>query len=129
MTPSEVLWWMALEFQQTRTGFQLQYHMGTTVDDNKNGAHWAVSPHARATIDVDGGVLLDIEKGLCYSLNLVGAKIWLAIEAGNVKTTFEHIVNALEPQFTVRREQLVQDIDEYLRDLEKKGLIKLAGRA
>ena len=119
---------MPLEFQQTRTGSQLQCHMGTTVDDNKNGVYWAVSPHARATIDVDGGVLLDIEKGLCYSLNLVGAKIWLAIESGNGQTTFENIVNALTLQFTVPREQLVRDTDEYLQDLEKKGLIKVAGR-
>ncbi len=119
---------MPLEFQQTRTGSQLQCQMGTTVDDSKNGVYWAVSPHARATIDVDGGVLLDIEKGLCYSLNLVGAKIWLAIESGNGQTTFEHIVNAVGPQFTVPREQLVRDIDEYLLDLEKKGLIKAARR-
>lgn len=118
---------MALEFQHT-SGFRMQYQMETTVDDNKNGACWAVSPHARATIDVDGGVLLDIEKGLCYSLNLVGAQIWLAIESGNGQTTFEHIVNALGRQFTVSREQLVRDIDEYLRDLEKKGLIKAATR-
>ena len=119
---------MPLEFQQTRTGFQHQCHMGTTVDDNKNGAYWAVSRNARATTGVDGGVLLDIEKGLCYSLNLVGAKIWLAIESGNGQTTFENIVNTMAPQFTVPREQLVRDIDEYLRDLEKKGLIKAAGR-
>ncbi len=119
---------MPLEFQQTRIGSQLQCHMGTTVDDNKNGVYWAVSPHARATIDVDGGVLLDIEKGLCYSLNLVGAKTWLAIESGGRQASFEHIVNTLAPQFTVPREQLVRDIDEYLRDLEKKGLIKAAGR-
>jgi coenzyme PQQ synthesis protein D (PqqD) len=98
------------------------------MDDNKNGVYWAVSPHARATIGVDGGVLLDIEKGLCYSLNLVGAKIWLAIESGDGQATFEQIVNVLGPQFTVPRDQLVRDIDEYLRDLEKKGLIKAAGR-
>ncbi len=102
--------------------------MGTTVDGNKNGVTWAVSPHARATIDVGGGVLLDIEKGLCYSLNIVGAKTWLAIESGAGQATFEDIVNTLAPQFTVPREQLVRDIDEYLRDLEKKGLVKVAGR-
>ncbi len=93
--------------------------------DSNNVARWEISPHARSTMGVDGGVLLDIEKGLCYSLNLVGAKIWLAIESGNGETSFAHIVNALGPQFP--REQLVRDIDEYLRDLEKKGLIKAAG--
>jgi hypothetical protein len=93
-----------------------------------NGELWAVSLDVRATIDADGGVLLDIEKGLCYSLNLVGAKTWHAIESGGGQATFKDIVNALAPQFTVPREQLVRDIDEYLQDLEKKGLIKAAGR-
>jgi|SRR5882762_7395387 len=119
---------MPFEFQQTQNGSQLECHMGTTVDDNKNGVYWAVSPHARATIGVDGGVLLDIEKGLCYSLNLVGAKAWLALESGGGQATFDNIVTTLGSQFTVPREQLVRDIDEYLRDLEKKGLIKAAGR-
>jgi hypothetical protein len=58
-----------------------------------------------------------------------GSKTWLAIESGGGQATFEHIVNTLAPQFTVPREQLVRDIDEYLRDLEKKGLVKVAGRA
>jgi hypothetical protein len=119
---------MSLEFQQTWTGSQLQCQTGATMEDSKNGTYWAISPHARATIDGDGGVLLDIEKGLCYSLNLVGAKIWRAIESGNGQATFEHIVNAVGPQFIVPREQLVRDIDEYLRDLDEKGLIKVAGR-
>src|SRR5260370_14450183 len=118
---------MPLEFQQTRTGSQLQCQTETRVEESKNGVYWAISPHARSTMGVDGGVLLDIEKGLCYSLNLVGGKIWVALESGNGQTSFEHIVNALGPQFTVPREQLVRDIDEYLRDLEKKGLIKAAG--
>ena len=96
--------------------------------DNKSGVTWAISPHVRATIDTDGGVLLDIEKGMCYSLNPVGAKIWQAIESGHGHRTFEDIINTLASQFPVSREQLARDIDEYLRDLEKKGLIKAAGR-
>src|SRR6267378_1094667 len=119
---------MPLEFQQTGTCSQLQCRMGTTVDDNKNGVYWAVSPRARATTDGDGGVLLDIEKGLCYSLNLVGAKTWLAIASARGQATFEDIVDAVAPQFTVLREQLARDIDEYLRDLAKKGLIKGSDR-
>ncbi len=98
------------------------------MDNYKSGVTWAVLPHVRATINVDGGVLLDIEKGLCYSLNAVGGKTWLAIESADGQASFEDIVNVLAPQFTVPREQLVRDIDEYLRDLTKKGLIKPSGR-
>ncbi len=120
---------MLLEFQQTAIGSQLQCQPGDhRVGENKSRVRWAVLPHVRATIDVDGGVLLDIEKGLWYSLNLVGAKTWLAIESARGQATFEDIVDAVAPQFTVPQEQLVRDIDEYLRDLEKKGLIKASGR-
>jgi Coenzyme PQQ synthesis protein D (PqqD) len=98
------------------------------MDENKNGITWAVSSHIRATTGPDGGVLLDIEKGLCYSLNLVGAQIWLGIESARGTATLEHIVVLLQHQFTVPREQLVGDIKEYLQDLEKNGLIKSNGR-
>jgi len=94
------------------------------MDNNKNGVTWAISSHVRATINADGGVLLDIEKGLCYSMNPVGAKIWEVIESRERSAKLEDIVTALAPQFTVSREQLARDIDEYLRDLEKKGLIQ-----
>lgn len=97
------------------------------MHDNKNGITWATSPHVRATIDADGGVLLDIEKGFCYSLNPVGAKIWQTIESGDGRRAFEDIINTLASQFPVSRDQLARDIDEYLRDLEKMELIKVSG--
>ena len=98
------------------------------MHDNNSGITWRSSPHVRATISADGGVLLDIQKGICYSLNPVGAKIWQAIESKDGHGTFEDIINTLTLQFPVSREQLTRDIDEYLRDLEKKELIKAAGR-
>ena len=120
---------MLLDLQHAGIGSQLQFQSGDhRVGENKSGVTWAVSPNVRATIDADGGVLLDIEKGVCYSLNLVGAKTWLAIESARGQATFEDIVDTLVPQFTVPLEQLVRDIDEYLRDLEKKGLIKASRR-
>ncbi len=121
---------MPLELRRARTGFPLQRQQGANrVHDNKNGITWRSSPHVRATISADGGVLLDIQKGICYSLNPVGAKIWQAIESGDGQGTFEQIINTLASQFPVSREQLTRDIDEYLRDLEKKELIKASSRA
>ena len=34
----------------------------------------------RATYSEDGAVLLDINKGLCYGLNPVAARIWVTLE-------------------------------------------------
>ncbi len=38
-------------------------------------ATWRISPEVRTTYSEDGAVLLDINKGLCYSLNSVAARI------------------------------------------------------
>ncbi len=121
---------MPLELRGARTGYPLQCQQGANrVQDNKNGITWRRSPHVRATISADGGVLLDIQKGICYSLNPVGAKIWQSIESGDGHSTFEDLINTLASQFPVSREQLTRDIDEYLQDLEKKELVKADGRA
>lgn len=97
------------------------------MQDTKNGVKWAVSSQVRVISTQDGGVLLDLNKGLCYSLNPVGAKIWQAIESRDGYAILEDIIDGLAPQFTVSPEQLARDMDEYLRDLQKKGLIKAAG--
>ncbi len=44
-------------------------------------AMWLVSPDVRSTYSEDGAVLLDIQKGLCYSLNPVAARVWSTVEA------------------------------------------------
>src|SRR5260221_1319383 len=87
-----------------------------------------VSPHVRATHSPDGCVLLDIQKGLCYSLNLVGARMWLAIEASQTGILLEGIVGALETHFKVPRGELEADAAEYLDRLERMGLVQCNGR-
>ena len=46
-----------------------------------SNAIWLVSPDVRSTYSEDGAVLLDIQKGLCYSLNPVAARVWSTVEA------------------------------------------------
>ena len=58
-------------------------------------ARWLVSPDVRSTYSEDGAVLLDIRKGLCYSLNVVGARMWLTIDASQTGITLDGIVGAL----------------------------------
>jgi hypothetical protein len=85
---------------------------------------WRVSTGVRATINEDGAVLLDIDKGLCYSLNAVGGRVWQVFEAGHGKSSIDDIVGALAREFTeVPREQLALDIESCVRDLESNGLI------
>jgi hypothetical protein len=45
-----------------------------------------ISPHVRSLINAkDGGVLLNIQEGKCFSLNAVGAEIWKAVEENSAQ--------------------------------------------
>ncbi len=91
---------------------------------NERSLKWAIVNHVRATCNADGAVLLDIDKGRCYSLNAVGGRIWQVLAAGDGKSSIEDIVDTLAKEFTdVPREQLELDIDRCLRHLESKALI------
>ena len=99
------------------------------MEDDKSSVKWKVSPYARATYGPDGCVLLDIEKGLCYSLNVVGARMWLTIDASQSGITLEGILDALETHFEVPRKELEADTAEYLDKLDRMGLVQCNGRS
>ncbi len=90
-------------------------------------AVWLVSPDVRSTYSEDGAALLDTKKGLCYSLNVVGARMWLTIDASQTGITLDGIVGALETHFNVPRQELETDIAEYLDKLERMGLVQCDG--
>jgi hypothetical protein len=74
----------------------------------------------RDSINQDGAVLLDIDRGLCLSLNIVGAKIWQMLK---MDQSGEQIITALGREFTdVPRPQLQQDYLDFLRQLETNSL-------
>ena len=90
-------------------------------------ATWRISPEVRTTYSEDGAVLLDINKGLCYGLNPVAARIWVTIETSQAGITLDGIVGALETHFEVSRHKLGDDIAEYLTKLEDMGLVQRNG--
>lgn len=79
-----------------------------------------VQRHVRSVIDPDGAVILDLRRGKYYSLNGVGAEIWLQIEAGRSAAEIEgHLVRQLgAPAADARR-----DTADFLADLRQKELI------
>jgi hypothetical protein len=77
----------------------------------------------REAMNQDGAVLLDIEQGLCLSLNVVGAKIWQMLKQD---WTGEQIITALEREFAeIPRAQLQQDYIDFVRQLEANKLAHL----
>jgi hypothetical protein len=91
-------------------------------------AGWSISPEVRATYSEDGAVLLDIRKGLCYSLDPVAARVWVTMESSQTGIDLQGLVDVMETHYKVSREQLERDIAEYLSKLEHMGLVQPNGR-
>ena len=79
-----------------------------------------IAPGVRETASEDGAVLLDIEQGICFSLNPVGLKIWELLKK---RYSVDQVADALAQDFPVPRSQLRSDIVEFLQALEAKRLI------
>jgi len=87
-------------------------------------AMWRSSPEVRATYSQDGAVLLDVNEGLCYSLDGVAAQVWVTIEGSPAGISLEGIVDVLETHFTVSREGLESDASDCLAELQLAGLVQ-----
>jgi len=72
---------------------------------HKSAGVWNVSGSVRSTYTQDGAVLLDVEKGLCYSLNVVAAKVWNTLEECQPGIAFVKLVDTMRERFDVPREQ------------------------
>ena len=90
-------------------------------------AMWVVSPEVRSTYSEDGAVLLDIRKGLCYSLNPVAARVWSTVEASPSGIDLRALVDVMETHYKIPHERLEGDVIEYLSKLEQMGLVQRNG--
>lgn len=80
-----------------------------------------IAPGVRETASADGAALLDIEQGICFSLNPVGLRIWELLKK---RYSVDQIADALAQDFAaVPRSQLLSDLAEFLQSLEAKHLI------
>jgi len=107
--------------------FELRHFCRRESVKTDANARWLVSPDVRSTYSEDGAVLLDIQKGLCYSLNPVAARVWSTVEASPSGVDLRGLLDVLETHYTITREQLECDVDEYLSKLENMGLVQRNG--
>jgi len=89
---------------------------------------WNASTAVRSTYTQDGGVLLDVEKGMCYSLNAVASKLWNHLEQNQAGATFEELVPVIRNSFEAADGELEADIAAHLEKLEKMGLVRRSAR-
>jgi Coenzyme PQQ synthesis protein D (PqqD) len=86
---------------------------------------FTIAPGVRETASEDGAVLLDIEQGICFSLNPVGVRIWELLKK---RCSIDQIADALGKEFPVPRSQLLSDASEFIKALEGKHLIYRPGQ-
>ena len=80
--------------------------------------------YIRSVTDDDGGVLLDLHSGRCLRLNPVGGKIWNTLRRYDEGVTSDELVIEMAKVFPgVAADTLRRDTNQFLRDLENKGLI------
>lgn len=95
------------------------------MDQATKTAELAIAPGVREVTSEDGAVLLDVEQGICFSLNPVGLRIWELLKKG---CSLEQIADELGQKFPVSRPQIVSDATEFIAALEEKQLIRRANQ-
>lgn len=77
----------------------------------------------QTSAEVDGeSVILDLEEGIYYGLNPVGARIWSEIQE---PTAVEEVTAAITAEYDVDSEQCREDVISLLQDLHENDLIKI----
>jgi hypothetical protein len=90
------------------------------LSEQENNSAIKVAKGVRETVNQDGAVLLDIEQGLCFSLNPIGTRIWEMVKDGR---SIAEITDALQQEYRLPRSQLVGDVSDFLKQLEEMQLI------
>lgn len=73
--------------------------------------------------DIDGDkVMMNLERGMYFSLNSVGSRIWDIIEN---PTTTDEIVKTLLNEYDITEEKCKEAVVSFLKGLEVNGLITM----
>lgn len=80
-----------------------------------------VSPSVRSTHNQDGAVVLDIRQGQMFNLNPVGSRILELLKAGSADQV---IIDTISQEFSVSRDLVASDLQEFLRALETRHLLE-----
>lgn len=80
----------------------------------------AISSAIRKTETQDGAVLLDVERGQMYCLNLVGSKILELIASGCDE---REIIDRLSAVYGAKNGGVRADVREFIETMRKHGIV------
>jgi hypothetical protein len=79
-----------------------------------------VSAAVRSTHGQDGAIVLDVQQGQMFNLNLVGSRIFELVKSGSTEA---EIVDKIGREFGVSRQLAENDVREFLQTLREYHLI------
>ena len=82
---------------------------------------YRISETVRATHGQDGAVLLDIQQGQMFNLNLVGSRILELLKGGSTET---EVADQISREFGVDRDVAQNDLREFVEALKKHHLVE-----
>lgn len=85
-----------------------------------NAERLRVSPSVRASISVDGLVLLDVQGGMLLASNPIGARVWQLLEE---RRTRVEIAGHLAADYNVSFERAERDVASFIAELAARGLV------
>ncbi len=86
----------------------------------------SLSGSVREIETADGAVLLDIQQGVCLSLNPVAMRIWRGLK---LQQSLDQITDDLTVEFReISRQQIRSDVFDFVFDIRQKGLFLPAER-
>ena len=81
---------------------------------------YTISKATRSTHGQDGAIVLDIEHGQMFSLNLVGSRILELLENGSTNT---EIVTTICQEFKADRSVVENDLHEFINSLNTHTIL------
>lgn len=73
--------------------------------------------------DIDGDkVMMDLDKGMYFSLNSVGSRIWDIIEN---PITIDQVVEVLLSEYDIDKNECKETVVSFIKGLEENELIKV----
>lgn len=82
---------------------------------------YRVSDGVRSTHGQNGAIVLDIEQGQMFNVNLVGARILELLGSGSDDS---EIMNVISHEFSTCQEAVENDVREFIALLKKHKLIE-----
>lgn len=80
-----------------------------------------VSEAVRSTHGQDGAIVLDVQQGQMFNLNLVGSRILELLECGSSES---QIVDTVSREFNADSEVVKNDVREFLETLKAYKLVE-----